>query len=202
MDALRLRDALDPSCVRPLVASLMDNPFQVSGVMHDNGFHKLTLGETPTGITLRAHIWIQGSCADVGSINAHNHRWCFVSRVLSGSITSIYFETVSCDSVELTHYTYTPDSDPEVRCTGSAYLREKFAKTFKSGDCYYMDDREIHKAHTDPGLRTVTLVARGDPVREYADVYSTRKLSEGPSRPRYLPPKIVTEDIKSLYDLL
>jgi hypothetical protein len=57
MDGSRLYDALDPSAIHLTVADLLNNPSLVEGVAHDNGFHKLTLGQAANGIVLRAHIW-------------------------------------------------------------------------------------------------------------------------------------------------
>jgi hypothetical protein len=202
MDHPRLRDALDPSLVRHMVASLMDDPSRVEGIAHDNGFHKLTLGRVPGGVVLRAHIWLEGHGFDETAGNIHNHRWSFVSRILQGAMTTVSFEVVRGGGLRVQHYTYRPGTDPEIRYVGPAHLRQMTAQTFADGDWYYLDAQTIHQAQPRAGLRTVTLVARSAAELECADVYATRHLPKAPGQSALLPQHVVAGEIRFVYDLL
>jgi hypothetical protein len=187
MDRTSLQQALDPSYARYIVASLINDPSKVEGVVHDNGFYKLTLGKAPGGVVLRAHIWLEDQAPHKCDGNIHNHRWSFASMILQGTMTTVSFEVDRDGELSVQHYTYTPDADTEICYVGRARLRQTSSVTFADGDCYYLEASTIHQAQPDAGLTTVTLVARSKAEREYADVYATRHLQETTGRPSFLP---------------
>jgi len=202
MGCISLQEALDPSYVRHMVADLMNDPSTVEGVVHDNGFYKLTLGKAPAGAVLRAHIWLQGKLLHQGDGNIHNHRWSFASKILKGTMTTVSFDVVRDGELQVRHYTYTPDAATEICYIGPARLRQVSSETFSDGDSYYLEASTIHQAHPGAGLTTVTLVARSKAEREYADVYVPRGLQGPTGRPSVLPPKVVARELSRVYNLL
>ncbi len=180
----------------------MDDPSEVEGVVHDNGFYKLTLGKAPGSVVLRAHIWFEDQHLHRGDGNIHNHRWSFASRILQGVMTTVSFEVGSGGDLSVQHHTYTPGADPEIRYIAPARLRQVSSETFADGDCYYLEASTVHQAQPRPGLTTVTLVARSEAEREYADVYATRHLPEAPGQPTFLPRNVVAREIRRVHGLL
>lgn len=202
MDRTSLREALKASVVRPIVAKLMDDPSEVEGVVHDNGFYKLTLGQSAGGVVLRAHVWLGDQRFHQGDGNIHNHRWNFASRILQGVMTTVSFKADDGGELSLLHHAYRPDADPEIQYVGVARLCQVSSETFTDGDFYYLDATTIHRAQPGSGRTTVTLVARSKAERQYADVYATRHLAQASHPPTLLPPNVVACELSRLHGLL
>lgn len=65
---------------------------------HENGFQKIGLFKSQTGLQIRLHVWYSDSARDVSSI--HNHRWDFVSAVLCGSLFARNYQETTVDGAQ------------------------------------------------------------------------------------------------------
>ncbi|WP_405643910.1 hypothetical protein [Streptomyces uncialis] len=149
-------------------------PAAPEAVAHPNGFVKLPLAvAADDGSRLFLHVWLTG----VGDPHVHNHRWDFASSVLSGTLHNTLVETAAMP----------PGADEEgagllaVRhrpCTGGFRFATTGAQRVRvtreetvvmgRGTSYRQAARILHRVRAEPD--TMTLVARGAPVRHWSDV--------------------------------
>ena len=200
-DASQLHDVVNSVDISPMLERFLRDPSGIAGVIHENGFHKLTFKTIKHGPVLRAHIWMADRHYGKDPGNIHNHRWGFVARVLAGSMTTTSFIASSGGSQRHEHYLYDPEADPEMLYVGSSMLERRDVEVFKVGQCYYLDAQTIHQAEPLIGQPTVTLIARSEPKRKTADVYATQRIRElrGGSVP--LSEAQVLRDLQYVYEL-
>jgi hypothetical protein len=200
-DASQLHNAVNSVDISSMLERFLKDPSGIEGEMHENGFHKLTFKIIKHGPVLRAHIWITGRHYGKDPGNIHNHRWSFVSRVLTGSMTTTSFIASSGGGQRHKHYLYDPDADPEMLYVGSSMLERQDVEVFEAGQCYYLDAQTIHQAEPLTGQPTVTLIARSEPKRKAADVYATQRIRELPGGSVPLSEAQILRDLQYVYEL-
>lgn len=170
---LRLLEYLRRELLRELTTSALAMPQTVDAYGHANGFDKLTLPTPGLPVVVRIHMWRIGeSKSSTASIaTAHNHRWDFCSRILSGGIQVSLFD-VQAGSGPYRHYLYRPGTQDDLRLVGSAQLGLKEVVTYDVGDCYYEPHEVVHVATPTGEDPLVTIIAHSRAERSYADVYA------------------------------
>jgi hypothetical protein len=201
-DATRLYDAVNSVDISRTLELLLREPSSVVGLIHENGFHKLTLMATRLAPALRVHLWLADRHYGKVPGNIHNHRWCFASKILAGSITTASFVASSDAGQTYEHCLYDPYADPEMLYVGSVRLKRQDVETFHVGQCYYLDSRIIHQAEPLMGQPTVTLIARSEPQRKAADVYAAERPRGLPGASVRLSEAQVLRDLQYVYELI
>ncbi|MFF5719813.1 hypothetical protein [Streptomyces buecherae] len=165
-------------------------------IAHPNGFVKLPLAHLPgDGRRLFLHVWRAGG----EDAQIHDHRWHFAATVLTGELYNTVVEATPEEAPR--GPAGAPDPDPDayhvvryrprdggfhldarhayrVRVTGTR------AHTVPAGGQYGMSAYTLHRAGAAPG--TLTLVARGRPVRDDNRVLARGPVTGGFRRWRYV----------------
>lgn len=172
----RLLKQLRPENLVEIVGRALAAPDDIDAYGHANGFAKLILATSAEGVVVRAHLWHElGSGAEQEGENvpsAHNHRWDFCSRVLSGTLSATIFRPVSGGG-PYTHYRYRPADQDEMELVGPANLERISEVKYGAGDCYFTPHDAVHVARPSADEPLVTLIAHSASLRPYADVYTT-----------------------------
>jgi len=74
------------------------------------------------------------------------------------------------------HYRYTPDLEVELKALGSVRLAQVDTIAYPTGSIYEMSDETVHEARTAAG--TVTIIARDEPIKDFADVFSRTPIDD------------------------
>lgn len=134
------------SQLRQLVLDVPNNKELLSDSTHYERVDKLVLWNSDDkAMQVRLHIYANQPCsgkarnlADISE--AHNHRWSFSTRILSGG----YFHTIyRMDSLE----------------TGKSYLAPIMIRHEGLGSCYALHHSQYHSIVEEPN--TVSLIVRG-----------------------------------------
>lgn len=152
-------------------------------VAHPNGFVKLPLARVARdGRRLFLHIWVAGE----EDAEIHDHRWDFASTVLRGTLVNTTIDIApqiehdDAAGYRIVHYRPRPGGYrfTPVRTDHDVVVTSRRTATLAAGTRYRMTDRTLHRARALPG--TVTLIARGAPLRDHARVLTRGALPDGP----------------------
>ncbi|MEU3958268.1 hypothetical protein AB0F42_00235 [Streptomyces buecherae] len=165
-------------------------------IAHPNGFVKLPLAQLPAdGRRLFLHVWRAGG----EDAQIHDHRWHFAATVLTGELYNTVVEVGPDEAPQ------GPDGAPDPRPDAYHVVRyrprddgfhldasdayrvrvtEARTHTVPAGGQYGMSAHTLHRAGAAPG--TLTLVARGRPVREDNRVLVRGPVNGGFRRWRYV----------------
>lgn len=192
-------------------AGELREPAAGAGIAHPNGFLKLPLARLPAdGRRLFLHVWQDGG-ADA---QLHDHRWDFAATVLAGAVRNTVVEVGPGPGWEPDAGTgpgpglspdLDPDPDPDAyrlvryrpesggfRFTADGAgdrggrVRVVAARTrvVGAGEAYAQSAYVLHRVAAGPG--TLTLVARGEPVRAENRVLVRGPVAEGFRAWRYV----------------
>lgn len=107
----------------------------------------------------RLHVWAPSfAFKDVSTI--HTHPWKFESSVISGHVTDVVFEEAADGGAAPMHRQKIicgPGGCAVGECTNT-FLRERYRRTVRAGECYSLASHEIHESRPAPG--TITLIDR------------------------------------------
>ncbi|MEU5977411.1 hypothetical protein [Streptomyces sp. NPDC047315] len=152
-------------------------------VAHPNGFVKLPLARVARdGRRLFLHIWVAGE----EDAEIHDHRWDFASTVLRGALVNTTVDVApqiehdDAAGYRVVHYRPRPGGYrfTPVRADHDVVVTSRRTATLAAGTRYRMTARTLHRARALPG--TVTLIARGAPLRDHARVLTRGALPDGP----------------------
>lgn len=183
-----------------LLAALHDSydatfraPAMAQTVAHPNGFVKLPLGVvTHSEQRLFLHVWLTG----VEDTQAHDHRWDFSSTVLGGALYNTVLEVAPADDAQTagagqgsTHRVvrYQPQRGGfrfDARHERQVHVAVRHTRVVVAGEHYGMSALTFHRARATPG--TMTLVARGVPLKRYARVLTQGEVSQERQRWRHV----------------
>ncbi|WP_222624382.1 hypothetical protein [Streptomyces buecherae] len=167
-------------------------------IAHPNGFVKLPLAQLPgDGRRLFLHVWRAGG----EDAQIHDHRWHFAATVLTGELYNTVVEVAPDEAPRGPGEALGVDLDPDayhvVRYrpqdggfhldASDAYrvrVTEARTHTVPAGGQYGMSAYTLHRAGAAPG--TLTLVARGRPVRDDNRVLARAPVTGGFRRWRYV----------------
>ncbi|MFI1829692.1 hypothetical protein ACH41E_25090 [Streptomyces sp. NPDC020412] len=154
-------------------------------VAHPNGFLKLPLARVARdGRRLFLHIWAEGA----EDAEIHDHRWDFASTVLRGALDNTVVDIApqnqrDADGYRVVHYRPRPGGYRFAPAGDGAghgvVVTSRRTETLAAGARYRMTASALHHARALPG--TVTLIARGAPLRDHARVLARGSLSERPT---------------------
>ncbi len=151
-----LRDLLCDLLVRP--GNLKE--LSTRGHVHPNSFVKIPLVEASNVSKLVIHRWIDDPKSDP---DIHNHRWNFLSTVLTGCLVASNFGATIDDDGQYLEYRYQSTSalgEYRLEPVARAHLAASKQVTIAEDSWYAQDHRVIHGAGTGaPG--TVTLIIQG-----------------------------------------
>ncbi len=146
-----LRMQCHPMQICTLIQDILCSPRLLEQVaarsyQHGNGFLKVVLADQ--GYKLRLHIWFAGeSCEE----NLHDHRWGFVSTVLTGTLHSeIWRDAADHEAADLitTEYLYhAAHGTQAARKTLVGERRFVLARqvAYQAGDAYLMPEQRLHR---------------------------------------------------------
>jgi hypothetical protein len=141
--------------------------------IHPNGFTKIRLAAPPgRNWAIRIHRW--DLPFDQGDV--HNHRWDFVSRVISGRIhEGQYYETVA-PAGDWRRRTCSRDSrgDYILGVDEACELEQIEIDSYEMGDSYIRKHERLHHISTDSGHPTVTIMIQSQPRTEATTVITHR----------------------------
>jgi hypothetical protein len=148
---------------------------------HPNGFYKILLNLDPEN-SLRLHVW--DSERYTSNIeNVHNHCFDFASRILVGSLHSLYFREVDheddADRKGLYHSTFEASSrfnPARIKPVGRSHMKIERTVIYKTGETYAQQKDIIHQV---PQLkeRVATLLIGGNRTpNSHSDIYSLKPI--------------------------
>jgi len=139
---------------------------------HHNSFKKYVLAQMP-GLKLVLHVWELPE--NLESVDTHNHRWNFVSRVYAGELEAYSFRDGPPGPDTFTEYQYASPNgaeDFEMLPTRTARLETIDRNAYRAGDIYAQPFEEIHRARpTQSG--TITLIAEGAVMQRSTRVFGS-----------------------------
>ncbi|MFE6775676.1 hypothetical protein [Streptomyces sp. NPDC057702] len=190
-------------------------PTAPTPIAHPNGFVKLPLAQLRTdGRRLFLHVWQAGG----EDAQIHDHRWDFAATVLAGELYNTLVEIApdappAPSNPAAAPAAYAPEAYDVVRYrprdggfhfdAGDARrVRVTSARTHTvpAGGHYGMVADTLHRAGAAPG--TLTLVARGRPVREAPRVLVRGPVTEGFRQWRYVDAAERHRHLRAALDLL
>ncbi|MBB4785958.1 MULTISPECIES: hypothetical protein [Streptomyces] len=183
-----------------LLAALNDSydatfraPVMRQAVAHPNGFVKLPLGVvTHSEGRLFLHVWLTG----IEDTQAHDHRWDFSSTVLRGALYNTVLDVAQADDGQAAAapqssihrvVRYQPHEGGfrfDARNEGRVDVAVRPTRVVTAGERYGMSAFTFHQARAVPG--TMTLVARGAPLKRYARVLTQGDVPEERQRWRHV----------------
>lgn len=138
-------------------------------VRHPLGFDKFVLHATGT-YQLRLHIWWPEEAH--GTEHIHNHRFSFVSGIVSGRIQVSSYRSIR-DGVQYTRFREKRHPNGgmyEYHSYGQVRVGVASLQTLCPGSAYYLDSGELHRVYAvDDGL-SATLFIRLSQARKSTDV--------------------------------
>lgn len=147
--------------------------------IHPNGFYKISFPRSHDfPIRVRLHVWLRDAFAGqepdafVGQEpDAHNHKWSFASKVLTGKVTHDVLN-VKPGRGNYHHYKYTRVAHGhQYAHSGTAELQLRRVESAPKGIIYSMDSRTVHRVRPDESDCTATLVVELAPARTRTDVF-------------------------------
>jgi hypothetical protein len=148
--------------------------------VHANGFYKISFPYSiDSPVRVRLHIWPGDSL--IGSEpDAHNHKWSFASKVLTGTLTHDVMK-VRPGGGEHYHYEYTRiHGGHRFMRRGKAELQVRSVEASTTGRVYAMDSRTVHRVRPAESAYTATIVVELAPARVTTDVFvADRRKPEG-----------------------
>lgn len=157
-------------------------PHEPQAIIHPNGFVKLPLARTDDGATrFFLHVWH----ADSVDADVHDHRWAFSSLVLRGEVSHTLTDvTVSSGSAgrkrggegverafPVARYRLVGGKHCfDISRGETAVVDRRHTHVLSAGRNYGMEAFVFHRARALAG--GMTLVARGEPQRQYSRVLS------------------------------
>lgn len=170
------RSFIEDGGIRSLVARILNDEELLSlcasrSYRHVNGFDKIVLDEDREGRKLTWHKWENPTTQSQSDY--HNHRWNFVSFVISGSIRLLDLQEETNGRIEVEKLVYESPGENEsfsLRSVGITSLSQVGERTVRSGDYYFQPHRAVHRARPEsPGTSTIILQDR--PATSSTDVY-------------------------------
>jgi hypothetical protein len=144
--------------------------------LHTNGFLKLTLpGSGHRDMNLRLHIWNGEDVPDASETDAHNHRWSFASRVLTGSLVHFRLLAESIRDGEYRHYRHTFNGvtpEPSLTYAGDSNLYIITKENILLNSVYHVSSEIVHRVSAAPGIDSATLVLEQTPRRLTTNIYA------------------------------
>ncbi len=143
---------------------------------HTNGFDKFTLlSSREPEFKLRLHAWWPNSNYDKSGEFIHNHRWCFRSTTLCGSVHVETF-TQRNGGKPMYHHEYRPrDAAKEtygLTVVGRSSLVSDMMLTLVPGSTYTMGPDLLHRVIQASDTATVTLFVRWATIQPTASVFA------------------------------
>lgn len=133
----------EPDLLQALADNAVGDPHLLHLCEHYDILDKIVLHDDPTGWRLRLHVFLPGYFD-----RPHNHRWTYVSRILTGSYT---------------HTLYGTDEQLSDATTPAA-LTARMVRTEQPGDTYTLHHSMIHSVVAEP--YTTSLIVRGPAVKD------------------------------------
>jgi predicted metal-dependent enzyme (double-stranded beta helix superfamily) len=133
----------DRELLRGLVDGALADPSLLRLCEHYDILDKIVVHDDPTGWRLRLHVFLPGYFD-----RPHNHRWSYVTRILSGSYTHTLYGTEDLLDDHV---------DPVA-------LVPRMVRTEQPGDTYTLHHTMIHSVVAEP--YTVSLIVRGPSVKD------------------------------------
>ena len=186
--------------VEQMLRELQQDPERLAVVvqksyMHDNGFSKIVLGESPHGGRLRLHVWQQGADAEE---NIHDHRWSFTSRILTGCLHNELWDTCIAQAPGAEHYrqfAYRPGRNEDrygFNEVGRSWIRRTMQRWDDAGTVYSMEPGELHRIVADTALWfTATLVYTAPTELNTNRMFTLRDMEGEHPKPRLEPSEIM-----------
>ena len=177
------RDLVLSPALRTLLTDVLEAPagkatLANSSQIHPNSFVKIPLVAAPNGAKLVIHRWLD---LPVANPDFHNHRWNFVSTVLSGSLASVDYRSMTDPNGPFVQSAYESATDRDeypLVPVGRSQLTPVRHHSVSAGDWYAQDHRIIHGAGSaKPG--TISLILQGEVSVETCQVF--RPLGADPS---------------------
>ncbi|HEX6469921.1 MAG TPA: hypothetical protein VF069_12560 [Streptosporangiaceae bacterium] len=170
---LTARPSLDLLLRRMLSDATFLADVSAMSVRHANGFDKLVLA-TGHGYQIRLHVW---HCTEgVGGRaleNAHSHRWCFATRILTGSYTAWTF--VPRPGADFEHYAYSPGArvdDYAMEFVGGSNLEVTSVADHQAGSMYWLDPSTVHRVSPGDSARlSSSLLVIAPPTKQSTNVF-------------------------------
>jgi hypothetical protein len=153
---------------------------------HTNHFDKIVLidSDDRLGYRLTLHLWTPPySDADATDEQIHDHRFCFWSRILTGTLISQNYVRSDTGNV-YNEYQYIPEKHlistvgNFYRYLGPARLYEMEGSRISAGTSYHLSYEHIHRIVLPRKDTTCTLVLRGPRKRNHASVFSNSRRYE------------------------
>ncbi len=176
---------------------------EVSGhsYRHPNGFNKIVLASTATGVKLRLHVWqLLGDELQVDP-HIHNHRWNFASRVLVGELRWEEFSVAKEHGDEYFSYEYEPTgSGFSLKALGKQLLCMERQGCTQAGEVYVVDHMVPHRVTIASNRIAATLVLQSSPLTSRNRVFSREPIrSDGDERLKTTA-RISPDHIKSILE--
>jgi hypothetical protein len=188
------RNALEflgsPDVLRLLIWDILKRPDALArsssmSYRHALGFQKVVLRELPNGVQLRLHIWN----SDVNRLpeDIHDHRYSFVSHVISGSLTNkLYVSDVTGKS----YFEYRDYSLPSDNCWSFRWHAEVgvdllSADVHTAGSTYLVTSDALHTVEVPFGTMASTLYIQFSTERSW-----TRVIKMATSAPPQTQPQV------------
>lgn len=169
-----------PPFIREIIKEILSDSFLLNEVAslsytHYNGFDKIVIYQTKS-TKLRIHIWENTTYRDLIDENIHNHRWDFITSLLTGSYyLKIYQKS---DKGKIYHcYSYLPPDCGEyykMEYEGQEKLKGVFSTKISSGNFYVIDKEVFHKVKYSNMNYTATLMLHNENSENNINVYSKK----------------------------
>jgi len=145
---------------------------------HPNGFVKIVLKYNEDGSCIRIHYWLKELVMEQ---NYHNHGWCFVSKIINGSLKNITYS--KCESNNLDTYNeYILDltkHNKKINITKSNIkydLIQNSEQIYNKNDIYHLEPDVIHKAyHLEEN--TITIIKQESLSKTSCNIYTQTDIS-------------------------
>ena len=168
-----------------LLSRIINDPVMLSKTVaasyyHENGFHKIVL-LAGKKFKLRLHHF--GVAAKIPMENIHDHRWNFASTIIKGELKMDLFTIApKGDNTEKTyHFIYESEKSKGTYTTdfvSVAHLRKSETRSYRPGETYLMETRELHRIKNSTGQESITLILTGKPISSKCNLFSKRTILE------------------------
>lgn len=124
------------------------------------GFRKIVLYRCSLGHQIRLHVWDETTTLSP-EVRCHNHRWDFLSLVVSGKLRNEAYDIVSGQDFERFEVGIGPPMEVRsVRRLGPVGLHLETVTQYSTGMAYFQAAHLLHWTHVDEPTATVVLQDR------------------------------------------
>ncbi len=175
-----------PKIYSSIFQEILDSPELLSRVAgqsyrHINHFDKIVLvgSDDFSALRLTVHLWNPPFLEEqLKDELIHEHRFCFWSTILAGTLTSQDFVEMP-EGEPYRAYRYYPEKDRSQSFNDFyEYQRQVRLKKMEpvcrsSGETYFLSAPTIHQINIDDARMCCTLVLRGPRLKDHSTIYNT-----------------------------